>query len=140
MKKLINDLKSAKWAIIGIIAYFAFFKKHIYSICPAVLITGFPCPGCGMTRALLCVLRLDFKGAWSMHPFIYPIILLAVLFCFCRYIMENKGMKLLFALVIIIAVAMIAFYIWRMYMYFPGDAPMSYYYGSLFGQIKRIMK
>ena len=140
MKNLLKDIKSARWAIILIIAYFAFFKKYIYSICPVVLITGFPCPGCGMTRALLCVLKLDFAGAWRMHPFIYPIILLAALFCICRYIMGNRGMKFLFTIVIIIAVAMIIFYVWRMYMYFPGNAPMSYYYGSLFGKIRRIMR
>ena len=30
--------------------------------------TGVPCPGCGMTRAHLAALRLDFKDAFFYHP------------------------------------------------------------------------
>ena len=29
--------------------------------------TGIKCPGCGMTRALLAAVRLDFRGAWECH-------------------------------------------------------------------------
>ena len=140
MKKIFDDIKSARWAIIAIIAYFAIFRKYIYTICPVVLLTGIPCPGCGMTRALMCVLRLDFAGAWEMHPFIYPIIFLAILFFYNRYFRENKGMKVWFVMMIMIAVGMIIFYVWRMCKYFPGDAPMSYYFGSVLGKIKRIMQ
>ena len=92
MKILLKDIKSARWAIIVIIAYFAFLKNYLYTLCPLTLFTGYPCPGCGMTRAMFCVLRLDFAGAWQMHPFIYPIMFLAVWFCYNRYI-SGKKMK-----------------------------------------------
>ena len=84
MKILLKDIKSARWAIILIIAYFAFLKNYLYTICPVVLLSGYPCPGCGMTRAMFKVLRFDFAGAWEMHPFIYPIGILFVLFCIFR--------------------------------------------------------
>ena len=87
MKLLIDDIKSARWAIIGIIAYLAFLRKIIYTICPVVLVSGFPCPGCGITRALICVLRFDFAGAWKMHPFIYPIMLLLSISCKIAFIL-----------------------------------------------------
>ena len=61
-----NDIKQAKWVIIFIIAYFAFMKNFLYSTCPSVLLTGYPCPACGMTRAAFCLLRMDFKGAFSI--------------------------------------------------------------------------
>ena len=140
MKKIFDDIKSARWAIIAIIAYFAIFRKYIYTICPVVLLTVIPCPGCGMTRALMCVLRLDFAGAWKMHPFIYPIMILAIWFFYNRYLREDKGKKAWFTAVIVVAAAMILFYVWRMYVYFPGDAPMSYYYGSVLGKIRSILK
>ena len=38
-------------------------KLKIY--CPIRYITGIPCPGCGMSRALGCLLRLDLSG--SLH-------------------------------------------------------------------------
>lgn len=37
--------------------------------CPARLLTGHPCPGCGMTRASVALLRGDLAGAWRLHPF-----------------------------------------------------------------------
>ena len=43
---------------------------------------GIPCPGCGMTRALLSVLRFDFAAAFHFHPLIYamPYVLYYVMF------------------------------------------------------------
>lgn len=40
--------------------------------CPVYLLTGVPCPMCGMTRAHLAALRLDFKTAFDFHP-LFPV-------------------------------------------------------------------
>lgn len=32
---------------------------------------GFPCPGCGMSRAVLALARLDFAAAWGYHPLVF---------------------------------------------------------------------
>ena len=37
-------------------------------LCIFSRITGYPCPGCGMTRAVLAVLRGDLRAAFSFHP------------------------------------------------------------------------
>ncbi len=44
--------------------------------CPIRFLFGIPCPGCGITRAWLFALRLDFAQAFSYHP----LFLLAPLF------------------------------------------------------------
>lgn len=36
--------------------------------CPIKFVTGISCLGCGMTRAWLAVLRLDFAAAFYYHP------------------------------------------------------------------------
>lgn len=46
--------------------------------CPFRLLFGIPCPGCGMTRAFLCLLRLDIRGAFHYHP-LFPLVLLLAL-------------------------------------------------------------
>jgi hypothetical protein len=92
-----------------------------------VVITGFPCPGCGLTRAGVRLLRLDFAGAFQIHPFIYPIVVCLGILGWNRYIRNRRmgtGLKLLSA---IICILMILFYIWRMVCYFPQEPPMSYY-------------
>ena len=38
------------------------------SACPTYAIFGICCPFCGMTRAHLAALRLDFAAAFSYHP------------------------------------------------------------------------
>ncbi len=139
MKLFIKDIKSAKWVIIAIITYFVFLRKLIMGFCPAVRILGVPCPSCGLTRAGMKVLHLDFKGAWEMHPFIYGIILLVILFVWNRYICLRKDMKWLQFLAVIVLCGMCVFYIYRMIRYFPGEPPMSYYDGNLLKQIKEFL-
>jgi len=140
MKKLFDDIKSARWAIILIIAYFAFLKNYLYTICPVVLLSGYPCPGCGMTRAMFKVLRFDFAGAWEMHPFIYPIGILFLSFCISRYFLNGKYMKYVKFFMITIAVGMIVFYIYRMIMFFPDVSPMTYYYGNYFNRLMNLIQ
>lgn len=36
--------------------------------CPVYALTGLYCPGCGVTRMLLALLRLDFAAAWRCQP------------------------------------------------------------------------
>ena len=39
-----------------------------------------PCPGCGMTRALLAILRLDIAGAFAAHPMVWSLPILYAYF------------------------------------------------------------
>lgn len=77
------------------------------------------------------LLGRDFAGAFEMQPFIYLIVLFAVIFGWNRYIRRRKIGKYLKSFLIMIMVGMILFYIWRMVKYFPGDPPVSYYKRNL---------
>lgn len=46
--------------------------------CPIHFVTGINCPGCGMSRALFHVLRLDFAGAFVLHPLWWLLPVLAI--------------------------------------------------------------
>ena len=37
---------------------------------------GFDCPGCGIQRSLLHLVRGEFSAAFEMYPAIYPMLLL----------------------------------------------------------------
>lgn len=38
--------------------------------CPIKYFTGISCAGCGMSRAWLALLRLDFSAAFAFHPLV----------------------------------------------------------------------
>ena len=40
------------------------------SICLIRQVTGRPCPGCGMTRAISCVFHANFIGAWRYNKLV----------------------------------------------------------------------
>ena len=42
-------------------------------LCPVKSLLGVDCPGCGMTRGVSCLLRLDFRSAWEYHIFSIPV-------------------------------------------------------------------
>ena len=68
------------------------------SLCGFLWLTGRPCPFCGMTRALACLLKGDFALAMSFHP-LSPLILTALLGLFIgspfRVIWERAGLQTL---------------------------------------------
>jgi hypothetical protein len=37
-------------------------------LCPFRLLTGLPCPGCGLTRSVVCTLHGDLASAMMFHP------------------------------------------------------------------------
>lgn len=50
----------------------------VFYHCPFLYFFGIPCPGCGMTRALIAASRLDFKEAFYYHPLFLVVIIAAV--------------------------------------------------------------
>ena len=70
----------------GILLYFlktdiVNYLPHI-SLCPFHAITGFPCPGCGMTRSLLFIGQLRLEEALYLNPFSIPLFIV-MLFYLC---------------------------------------------------------
>lgn len=58
---------------------FVFFLLIIACLykCPFWMMLHIQCPGCGMTRAILSAIRLDFYNAFRYHS-LFPIVILSV--------------------------------------------------------------
>lgn len=72
------------------ILFFALLAVFYLTVgCPIRLLTGISCPGCGMTRALFALLRLDFSLAFDMHPLVF-LLPFAVVVYFARRLIPKK--------------------------------------------------
>ena len=58
--------------------------------CVIRAVTGLICPGCGMSRAWLSALRLDFADALGYHPMFWSVPLLAVYILYDGKPIPNK--------------------------------------------------
>lgn len=86
-------------------------------------ITGIPCPGCGMTRAMLSALRGDLASAWRYHPLFWLVPPLALLAFFKPQAFSAVwARRMAWGLLVLVLVV----YGWRMMAYFPDHAPMEY--------------
>ncbi len=72
--------------------------------CPIKFFTGICCPGCGMTRAFLSILRLDFEAAFYYHPAIFIMPLAAVIFIMKKKINPTVVRVLLILFILILLV------------------------------------
>ncbi len=113
-----------------------YFVMHALfgAFCPSVIVTGFPCPGCGMTRAVLYLLKGQFLRSWALNPAAGLWGLWALWFAFERYIRGQKCKGLTWALCGI-ALFMISVYLIRMVRYFPDRPPYVYTPNNLFSRI-----
>lgn len=67
--------------------------------CPILYVTGIPCPGCGMTRAFVHLVQLDFVEAFHYHPLCFFLPFFAGVFLF-RKRMPRKVYNLCLFIVI----------------------------------------
>lgn len=125
-----EDIKRMRDAAIVIFIYLIVSRKIFRISCPMVAITGFPCPGCGVTRACVSLVRGEFYKAFCQHAFVYVLIVYAVFFFVWRYLFQ-KDSKMLVRVGTVVLFLMIAYYIYRMIYVFPGEPPMSFYRHNL---------
>lgn len=84
---------------------------------------GIPCPGCGMTRAWLALLRGDFSAAFRWHPLFWLAPVLALLI---SGVLDRKYPKITQIAFILCFASLFLVYGLRMLALFPGESPMDY--------------
>lgn len=124
-ERLMRDVKDYAPAVAAVFAYIIVVNLIFHAFCPLVIVTGFPCPGCGLTRAAGFFLLGKWKTAWEMNPVIFPIAAAAAYLAVNRYLCGRKarGMK---GILIALAVLLCVVYCLRMYLYFPEKTPCVY--------------
>ncbi len=103
MKLFFEKIKKPREKLL-ITALIALYVMIIYfspMSCPILTITKIPCPGCGMTRAWISVLKLDFSAAFSYNAMFWSVPLLYYALLTDGTPFKNKKFNICFYAIII---------------------------------------
>lgn len=88
MKKKQKNIIS--FVILGVLFVIFFFRYNFRIPCIFHEITGLHCPGCGGTRALVSLIKLDIYQAYKYNMLIVIAIPFFIVQIVCRYILKLK--------------------------------------------------
>ncbi len=80
-----------------IIPVFALMYAVLYladTTCIVRMISGIPCPFCGMTRAVLSILRFDIAAAFAFHPMVWSLPVLALYYLYDGRPIKNRWINI----------------------------------------------
>lgn len=111
------DMKKKKTNIIIIIflAIVILFSILDGYHCPIKSIIGLSCPTCGITRAIICAVQLNFEKAFHYHM-LWPIVPIGFIFYILyelKIIKINK--KVLLSIAYIICIINLVYYFYRLF-------------------------
>lgn len=132
MKKLPESYKKALFSKIKILLVIGitYYLVTWFTGCPIKYFTGISCPGCGMTRAWIAALHLDFAGAFAFHPLFFTVPLIILGFLLDDWIDLKKYRWLVILLGILFLVVYLVRIIW-----FPDDVVSFHPENGLFWKV-----
>jgi len=134
-----SDLRRYYLAAVLFLIYSIAIRYFFHAFCPFLIVTGLPCAGCGLTRALLCILTGQWARAYALNPAAFTWAAWGIYFAVCRYLLGRKS-KWTLRLLGVVCVITLAVYCYRMATQFPGNPPMTYYRNNILSQILKIMQ
>lgn len=133
MRRIGQDIKDLWPAVLALLIYTILVNAIFHAFCPMLLITGIPCPGCGMSRALLLLLMGHPAESVKMHPLAPLVLALLIYIGWNRYIIGRRS-KMVLLFTGIGVVLLVICYLIRMYYLFPENQPLLYMENNLFSQ------
>lgn len=134
LERIWKDIKSLRIAILALLLYNVIARSVFHAFCPQLILTGFPCAGCGMTRAVFYILTGQFMRGMRLNPAAPFWIVFLVWFFINRYLrgIHSKNTTLWLSLVCAITLGI---YLFRMFYFFPSDPPLIYYKDNIMRRI-----
>ncbi len=137
--RVVADVKTYYIGIVLFLIFNIVIRKLFHAFCPFLITTGFPCAGCGMTRAVYHILTGSFERGMNLNPAAPLWIGWIAYFLMCRYIL-GKNTKWVMRFLVLVCVVTFVIYLYRMMTQFPGDPPMTYYRNNILSKYLIIFK
>ena len=119
-------------SILGGVAAVLIFGS--FTVCPVALLTRHPCPGCGLTRAVMAAAHGHFNESFHHHPMamvMFPLVAFVFAQNFVGYVRtghwgvgEKSKSKGLDVALIALGIAMLAIWVARFFGAFGGPEPV----------------
>jgi hypothetical protein len=125
LKTFWKNNKELMLILVGVAIVYLILSLFEIPTCPSKVFLGIPCPGCGLSRAFMSVLRLDFAAAFEFHP-AWPLVAAAIIAISVLWVLGKTrayGIVGIFAIVILIGI-----YIYR--VVFTEDAVVDWNFES----------
>ncbi len=130
---------------IGIFIIIMYFIPSDHSLCIFRNVTGFPCPGCGLTRAGRYLLHFEFQKSFEFHPLFIPLALILALYSLQLFGIDSKTRiiarlmadKRFWAITLCLFLTVYAI---RMIILYPDVPPMVYDENSLVQKISKLFQ
>lgn len=74
--------------VILLLLFGTIFVLNVFNIriCPIFNIFHIPCPGCGMTRALILILKGDIVESFKYNILTFPLLIFSIVYIFFGYL------------------------------------------------------
>lgn len=88
--RLIEDIKNTKYVLLFLILYGIITQYIFDTVCPFRIVTGFLCPGCGLTHGCIYILigKWGLVAKHNISAFLWVPFILYI--CIYRYILGKK--------------------------------------------------
>jgi len=83
--------------VLGFAYLFIYQKFNVGIPCLINKLTGYKCPGCGMTHAMAAIWNQNFKDAWEYNPLSVTVLPIMCIYLLYRWIKENLHKRERFA-------------------------------------------
>lgn len=133
-RRVWKDIKNFRAAIFIFLLYQIIARSVFHAFCPQLILTGFPCAGCGLTRAVLCILQGQFVRGLRLNP------AAPLWICFLSWFFINRYVRGVYdkrtaVWLCLVCVVTFAIYVYRMRCCFPGEPPLVYYRNNILRKI-----
>jgi hypothetical protein len=131
--------------LIGIFLVVMYFIPSDRSLCIFRNVTGFPCPGCGLTRAGQHLLHFEFQKSFEFHPLFIPLALILTLYSLQLFGIDSKT-RIIARLMadkrfwVVTLCLFLTVYVIRMIILYPDVPPMVYDENSLVQKISKLFQ
>jgi len=125
MRDLKKDLKTFLKISPYLIIYLFIFQYFFGTICIFDGLFGMPCPGCGLSRSFIFLIKGNIKESLNYHAMLIPTILFLGYSFIVLYVNKKFNIKIYYIVSIVFFLLLISYYIYRLINFFPNIPPLN---------------